>query len=427
MLLACPVPTLAHGGDTTSTQTYVLSIEEHELALTIQPTRRVPGPLLIEVRFHGTAPEELLLRAAPRGGWPDDTNLARVRPITGDLGPYIVQLRVEHDGPWEIQLASLHGDTALLPFTVRAPTFDPGDLERSTAFAGAASLLLVGGVLGALAHRRPVAGWLIWPIGLGTLVCLTVGMTLAVQQSLTPPPQPSAARPYVNLTLRSTPEAPQAGAPLSLELSLSDGASGQAVDDLVVHHEALLHLIVISADGKFFAHLHPARIAPGHYRVMLTPDRPGRYSVYAEIERRDSGTQLLARDFSVLGRAVVLPDPASGLGTHQLDELTVEVTSSQPELRVGQPTTLRVQISKDGQPVQALEPWLGMAGHLIIRSADETIIGHVHAAGAMGAGLYGPEIQFAYTFPQPGLYRLWAQFQFDDAVRTLPLMLRVEP
>jgi hypothetical protein len=426
-LLAWPAPALAHGGDTTSAQTYVQSLGRHEVELTIQPTRRVPGPLLVELRFHGAAPEQVLLRAAPQAAWPDDTNMARVRPIVGDAGPYVVQLHVDRAGPWELQLASLHGDTTLVPFTVRAPALDPDELGRSAAFAGAAGLVLAGGALGTLARRRPVAGWLIWPIGLGALVCLTVGLTLAVQQSFTPPPQPAAARSHVNLALRTTPWTPQAGAPLSLELSLSDGASGQPVDDLVTHHEALLHLIVISADGGFFAHLHPARVAPGRYQVRLTPDRPGRYSVYAEIERRDSGTQLLARDFTVSGRAVSPPATTQGLGTHQLDELTVAVTSSQPELRVGQPTTLNLQVSQDGQPVSAIEPWLGMAGHLIIRSADETIISHVHAAGTMGEDVYGPEIRFAYTFPQSGAYRLWAQFHYGGAVRTLPLTLHVNP
>jgi hypothetical protein len=426
-LLAWPAPALAHGGDTTSAQTVVQSLGQHEVELTIQPTRRVPGPLLVELRFHGGAPEELLVRATPRGVWPDDTNMARVRPITGDPGPYSVQLRVDHAGPWELQLVTLPGDTALVPFTVRAPALDPGELARSAAFAGAAGMLLAGGALGALARRRPVAGWLIWPIGLGILVCLTVGLTLAAQQSFTPPPQLAAARPHVNLALRTTPATPQAGVPVQLELNLSDGASGQAVDDLMPHHEALLHLIVISADGGFFAHLHPARVAPGRYRIVLTPERPGRYSVYAEIERRDSGTQLIARDFDVAGRAVPPSPPVGGLGTYRLDELSVVVTSSQPELRVGQPTTLRVQISKDGQSVSAIEPWLGMVGHLITRSADETIVGHVHAAGAMGSGADGPAIRFAYTFPQPGVYRLWVQFYFDGAVRTLPLRLSVEP
>jgi hypothetical protein len=197
-LLAWPAPALAHGGDTTSAQTYVQSLGEHEVELTIQPTRRVPGPLLVELRFYGAAPEQVLLRPAPQAAWPDDTNMARVRPIAGDSGPYVVQLHVDRAGPWELQLASLHGEKALVPFTVRAPALDPGELGRSAAFAGAAGLVLAGGALGTLARRRPIAGWLIWPIGLGAMVCLTVGLTLAVQQSLTPPPQPAAARPHVN-------------------------------------------------------------------------------------------------------------------------------------------------------------------------------------------------------------------------------------
>lgn len=46
--------------------------------------------------------------------------------------------------------------------------------------------------------------------------------------------------------------------------------------------------------------------------AALTPDRPGRYTVYAEIERRDSGTQVLTRDFTLGGGATAAPAEFGG-------------------------------------------------------------------------------------------------------------------
>jgi len=40
---------------------------------------------------------------------------------------------------------------------------------------------------------------------------------------------------------------------------------------------------------------------------------------------------------------------------------------------------------------------------------------------------YGPDIRFAYTFPQPGRYQLWGQFRRADAIVTVPLLVEVEP
>jgi hypothetical protein len=99
-------------------------------------------------------------------------------------------------------------------------------------------------------------------------------------------------------------------------------------------------------------------------------------------------------------------------------------------LRAGEPNTLRMQVSAAGQPVSDLEPWLGMAGHLIIIAANGSTIAHVHAAGAMAAGQttrYGPLIEWSYSFPQPGRYRLWMQFQHNGKVSTVPMELLIEP
>ena len=191
-----------------------------------------------------------------------------------------------------------------------------------------------------------------------------------------------------------------------------------------------MHLVVISADGGFFAHLHPARVAPGSYRIGLTPDRPGPYTVYAEVERRDSGTQLIARSFSVSGPALAGAAEVIGLGPRQIGGLSVDVRNTRATLRAGEPTTLSMSFSAGGIPLTTVEPWLGMAGHLIVRSDDGAIFGHVHAVGAMSAastGRYGPEIRFAYTFPQPGVYRLWAQFQYTGQIVSVPILLTVAP
>jgi hypothetical protein len=218
-----------------------------------------------------------------------------------------------------------------------------------------------------------------------------------------------------------------------LTFDLSDGSTGQPVDDLLPHHEALLHLVVVGADGAFFAHLHPARQAPGRFAIGLTPDRPGRYTAYAEIERQDSGVQVVARDFEVGGAAAPAAPPPPGLCAREVGDIHVVVASSLAPLRAGRQATLTFSFSQAGTPVADIQPWLGMAGHLIARSADGMIYGHIHAAEVVPpetlapAVLYGPDVRFAYTFPQPGRYQLWGQFRRAGALVTVPLAVEVEP
>jgi hypothetical protein len=290
-------------------------------------------------------------------------------------------------------------------------------------------------------RARQAPGWLNWAVGQGMFACLIAAAIFGVQQfsatiqgaQASAVAQTAVGRPHANLALATGPAAPQAGQPLTITLDLSDGSTGLPIDDLITHHDALMHLVVISADGAFYEHLHPPRLGPGRFAIALTPAQPGRYTAYAEIERRDSGTQVLARDFVVAGTVLDRPVQLPPLGARQVGDMQVQVSSSLAELRAGKQATFTFSFSKGGKPVDDLQPWLGMAGHLIARSRDGAIFAHIHAQGPMApdgilaTGVnYGPDIQFVYTFPQPGRYQLWGQFRHAEQIVTVPLEVEVK-
>lgn len=122
----------------------------------------------------------------------------------------------------------------------------------------------------------------------------------------------------------------------------------------------------------------------------------------------------------------------SPMGRHAVDDLVVDGSGLASPPRLGEPVTLTFRVERNGHPVPALEAWLGMPGHLIVRRADGAIFAHVHAAGAMaptapgeGAARVGPEVRFTYAFPAAGSYQIWLQFQVDGRVRTLPFRVDV--
>ena len=82
-------------------------------------------------------------------------------------------------------------------------------------------------------------------------------------------------------------------------------------------------------------------------------------------------------------------------------------------------------VSRDGQPVTTLEPYLGAFGHLVaLRDGDLAYL-HVHPHGdAPAAGeTSGPEVVFEATIPNPGRYLLYFDFQVDGQVHSAPLVL----
>ncbi|YCK37182.1 hypothetical protein ACNF49_24940 [Actinomadura sp. ATCC 39365] len=202
----------------------------------------------------------------------------------------------------------------MLPFRVLV---DRGSAGEFLIYGGllVAGLLLVGGLLtGALSRRTPamlLAG--------GAAAAVTVAaMVVVFEPSLPPPPPDGAApavsapalgRPFARGRVTTVPARPAAGEEFTLRLDLTDGSTGHPVDDLVLHHEALAHLVVTSEDGAYFRHLHPLRTAPGRLEVRLRADRPGRFLAYAELEREDSGGQLIDGEFRVAGHAVAAPPP----------------------------------------------------------------------------------------------------------------------
>lgn len=267
------------------------------------------------------------------------------------------------------------------------------------------------------------------------MVALTAALTAAALSPQIPPPPPtgadpittgvSAGRPYALVAMTTSP-LPVAGHELTLRLRLVDGATGRPVDDLVAHHGALAHTVVTSSDGGFFAHLHPVRSAPGELMVRLRPDRPGRYLVHAEFERTGSGAQLGSGEFTVQGDAVA---PA-GSGGEVADVRTPA------RLVAGRAGTVEVHTAADD-----LQPWLGMAGHLVVRDGSGRFFAHVHELGSMAAqdtpgaagavapdetvAHHGPVLRFTFTFPAPGRYLAWVQYARDFEIHTVPLVLDV--
>ena len=458
LLCFAPARVLAHGGHgPTNIQTFTQAVGPYEMAVTLELPPSVPAPLYLTI----TPQSDLIgatmtFRAAPRGQSFDGASAATVQALPGQQGSYFSELQIERAGDWdmEVRVQGPKGTgVARIPFEVAVPPLAAGTIGLFVSIGGLVVLMIISIMLGVVTHRRrrPVPGWANWLIGQGMFACLILAAVFGVQQFTAQIQQAQAAsmmasqsaagaytagvgRPHVNMAVGTEPAIPAAGQPLTLTLDLNDGSTGRPVEDIVPHHDALVHLVVISADGGDFKHIHPPRVEAGRYAIELTPDRPGRYTAYAELQRLDSGTQVIARDFEIGGTASNAPPPTTeGLGIRTIGDVRVEVTSSVTPLKAGKQATFTFSFSKDGVPINDLQPWLGMGGHMMARSVNDTTFAHVHAQGPMAPGgllesgfVYGPDIQFVYTFPQPGRYQVWGQVRRSNQIITVPLVVEVQ-
>lgn len=272
-------------------------------------------------------------------------------------------------------------------------------------------------------------------------------------------------------------------------LRLTPGQGAAAWQNLAPDHGKLMHLFLIGTGGAgAFAHLHPVRREAGLFENVLPPLSAGEYELYAEITRETGASQTLAgrvqlpapsgpplpqrADASMVNELWCRPAAAvSGqqAQSRELDmddawmtevqsdadpakhEVQVARLSDQATMAFYQPpggfvpnreTTLRVEVyDVDGRRV-ALQPYIGMLGHAVVRRFDGSVVTHLHPAGTISmaaqeifTGERGPmrapppshEVKFPYAFPQPGAYAIWVQVRVNGRVETGAFRVDVAP
>ncbi|MGO4272648.1 hypothetical protein AB4Z22_22875, partial [Paenibacillus sp. TAF58] len=101
-----------------------------------------------------------------------------------------------------------------------------------------------------------------------------------------------------------------------------------------------------------------------------------------------------------------------------------EVTLSIDHLMADMELNLNFNIkdAKSKQPVKDLQPYLGAVGHVVILTQDAENYLHVHPTDEKTSG---PDAKFMTTFPHRGIYKIWAQFQQNGKVFTIPFVIKV--
>lgn len=216
----------------------------------------------------------------------------------------------------------------------------------------------------------------------------------------------------------AAPEAP-AGDDVAVHFTIT-GPDGDAVTAFDVEHEKRLHLIAVRRDHTGFQHVHPTMAADGTWttRLDLTP---GPWRLFADFKAHGADALTLGADLAVGGRyRPSAPTPVTR--TAVVDDYSVELTG---DLRPGRDSLLTLTVSRDGEPVTDLQPYLGAYGHLVALREGDLAYLHVHPDGTPGDGVTepGPDVVFHAAVPSPGRYRLYLDFQHGGVVRTAAFTL----
>lgn len=227
----------------------------------------------------------------------------------------------------------------------------------------------------------------------------------------------------VKLEWRYSPESPKPGEETEIELFLYD-AAGKPIEKYDINHEKMMHLIVVRDDMTEFMHIHPKYEGKGKFEVAAVFAKSGSYKLFADfiptgspqmtvtsrvkVSGTEQGTQPLVKDASL---------------SKVVDGIAASLKIS--TYKAGQPADLTFTFSDDKtkEPITDLQPYLGAIGHVVILSEDLKRYLHVHPQDGNGSG---PNAEFTTTFPEPGLYKIWGQFQRGDKTFIIPFTIEAE-
>ncbi|GFZ97003.1 heavy-metal-associated domain-containing protein [Nesterenkonia alkaliphila] len=206
------------------------------------------------------------------------------------------------------------------------------------------------------------------------------------------------------------------------ELSLAvTGPDGDRVTEFELDHEQEMHLIAVRADGQHFRHVHPERDENGTWSIPWEWEEAGTYRIFADFVPAEVGEGLtLSTTVQVAGiYDPVVAEPASETTVDGFD------VAVEGDLVAGEASELTMTITRDGEPVTELEPYLGAFGHLVALREGDLAYLHVHPHGDApeASEISGPEIVFEATAPTEGRYLLFLDFQVDGNLHTAPLVV----
>jgi hypothetical protein len=211
-----------------------------------------------------------------------------------------------------------------------------------------------------------------------------------------------------------------------LNFGIVDPRTRNPVREFEVVHEKLYHLFVVSQDLKFFLHTHPERQPDSDFHLNMRFPKAGMYRLLSDFYPAGGTPQLIVNTVMVPGEGFAFApaklDP--DLGPQRSENAGVELEIAGPTPSAGKSAALNFRV----RPNDGIEPYLGAMAHMLAASSDLVDMIHQHPFQATDARWSGyKQLQFNMTFPRPGVYRVWVQFQRKGVVNTVAFNVPVAP
>ncbi|BAY16223.1 hypothetical protein NIES21_20460 [Anabaenopsis circularis NIES-21] len=213
---------------------------------------------------------------------------------------------------------------------------------------------------------------------------------------------------------------------VNLVINVQDTA-GKSIDKFDTFQEKLMHLIVVRDDLATYDHIHPTYKGNGRFEVSANFSSPGDYSLFSDYKPSGQKEAVSLMQVKIPGSVPLPKNLEKFEKTKVLSNTKVNLNFANKNISAGKEVTLNFDVkdAANNQPIKDLQPYLGERGHLVIvkSSSPLAVSDYIHAHALKNSA--DGQIQFVTSFPQPGTYKLWMQFQRNGKVDTADFWVNV--
>lgn len=171
-----------------------------------------------------------------------------------------------------------------------------------------------------------------------------------------------------------------------------------------------MHFVLVSNDMEKYYHLHPQKKHEGLF-IINQQLEPGTYQAFVDVTPKN-------HVYSVHPIELQIGDKITSTTSLNSDKNWVKVNK-------GVHVTLNSISAKEDEHVPLTfnteltpQPYLGALGHVIIFDEQLTDYIHVHPESPDSTTFYA-------HFPKKGMYKIWAEFKFNDEVHRFTYNIKV--
>uniref|UniRef100_B8HZN0 YtkA-like domain-containing protein n=1 Tax=Cyanothece sp. (strain PCC 7425 / ATCC 29141) TaxID=395961 RepID=B8HZN0_CYAP4 len=235
------------------------------------------------------------------------------------------------------------------------------------------------------------------------------------------PPSPST---QATLTV---PDKIRPNTPVSLQVDVKD-QNGNALTQFDRFQEQIMHVIAVSQDLQIFQHLHPTYQGNGRFVVATHFPKSGNYTLFSDYQPAGQAEQVSVLKTKVDGDTPFVSQ-INWSRTKTFGQTIVSFAPAKVAIKAEEDVTLQFNLedATTQQPITDLQPYLGEKGHLVILRQSKNLSRkdyiHAHAVQNTPAN----QVHFVTSFPQPGKYKLWGQFNRNGNIITADYWVEVIP